>query len=410
MCWKSDTPKPSQSGTGTCPPGSTAPCPLQCPAMEIEINNTSTADDDVVQLRCTHPVGRKRVSCRIRVTAAPAAQATTVVLTNPDGRLRFPTAGDASTTVTVPADGSWAAFEISGETASAALNDAVIEAHCNTATGATLATKNVTVFSFDQARMELVQGGNYAFTNGTYTVTGARAVSYRSRARIRPAGVSCAAPQVSRLRIGIVQESRLYRHAVTWGNPTITWRPGVAVGTSVTVPRTIRQSVAYDPAVPLPVADSEASVAPLYDQPGKAGTLDPDSLQLPIGCQPVAGTASATSFDTPSHAAPPMAEQDVSSGGVVVGRVRWTRINSTRDEEFRAFCVAFDTSDNSYCALRQGDWEIHIDSAGPAADQHATVHADVDATTNPATGASANDVAHTQGTAAVGATTTTFTR
>ncbi|HEV2681001.1 MAG TPA: hypothetical protein VGV14_10915, partial [Rhodanobacter sp.] len=100
--------------------------------MEIEINNTPAIDDDLVQLKWEHPVKRHIVHCRIRVPT-PSAQSTTVVITNPDGRLRFPNVADTTTTVSVPADGSWASFDIAGQTGSNAMNDAVIQAHCQTA-------------------------------------------------------------------------------------------------------------------------------------------------------------------------------------------------------------------------------------------------------------------------------------
>src|SRR3954453_20415138 len=86
-----------------CPPGSVVPCPLACPATEIEINNTPAVTDDLVALKCLHPAHRSRVHCRIRATGAPAAAAT-VVLTNPDGRLRFAGAADTTRTLTLPAD------------------------------------------------------------------------------------------------------------------------------------------------------------------------------------------------------------------------------------------------------------------------------------------------------------------
>src|SRR5215469_5172877 len=74
----------------------------QCPPMEIEINNTPTTDDDYVQAKCLFPPGRHQIPCRIRATSR-AAKSSTVVLTNPDGRLRFPGDAAVTTTVSVPA-------------------------------------------------------------------------------------------------------------------------------------------------------------------------------------------------------------------------------------------------------------------------------------------------------------------
>ena len=207
-----------------------------------------------------------------------------------------------------------------------------------------------------------------------------------------------------------MQESSNFQDATTWNTPRITWNPGVAVGTSVTVPTTMRQTTAYASTVVQPVADSAASVAPLYDQPGKGETLDPNSLQRPIGCQAAGGTAAATSFDTPNQLAPATFAQAVQSGGVVVGQVTWTnRVNTTRVEHFRTFCVVFNTVTNQFCALRQATWDLNVDSAA-AGDQHATANPDGPATVDPATGVNANDVNQPTTAAAVGAATTTFTK
>lgn len=43
MCWGSKTPTPSASGAGACPPGSTAPCPLDCPTKVEFKEHSSTA-------------------------------------------------------------------------------------------------------------------------------------------------------------------------------------------------------------------------------------------------------------------------------------------------------------------------------------------------------------------------------
>ena len=196
-------PTPPTDAGGSLPGGvPTTPCP--CPNMEIEVNNTSATNDDLVQLQCTHPARRHNVSCRIRAQGGGTGNAT-IVLTNPDGRLRFPNSGDTTKTVTVPRSGSWVAFEISGETASNALNDAVIEAHCNTATGALKGRKTVTVFWFDQARIDIATPGTYRLVGNTLQSTGGNAANYSAQARIRPAGVDCSVPQVTDLRIGIMQ-------------------------------------------------------------------------------------------------------------------------------------------------------------------------------------------------------------
>ncbi len=143
-CWGERTPPPSKSDAGACPPGATVPCPLQCPAMEIEINNTPAIDDDWV-VRCTH-TPRHFTPCRVRAIGAASGNST-VVLLNPDGRLRFSNETDTTTTLSIPPTGSWVDFTISGAAASAVVGDAVIEVRCDGPTGPVLATRRVTVAS-----------------------------------------------------------------------------------------------------------------------------------------------------------------------------------------------------------------------------------------------------------------------
>lgn len=131
-------PTPPSDAGGSLPGGvPTTQCPPQCPNMEIEVNNTSATNDDWVQLKC-------RIDCRARAIGNPPCDAT-VVLTNPDGRLRFPDDADTTKTLTLTRNGAWVSFQISGKVKSNAFNDAIIEAHCQNVAGPIVMTKNVTV-------------------------------------------------------------------------------------------------------------------------------------------------------------------------------------------------------------------------------------------------------------------------
>lgn len=407
MCKSSSNPNSGGDSGSSCDGGGKCPPPENFTA-EIEINNTPALNDDLVQVKCDHPAHRHKVPCRIKLVGT-VTKAHTIVLTNPDGRLRFPEAGDTTKSVTLGPGGAWIGFEISGETGSAAIGDAKIEAHLDSAGGAVKGTKDVTVFWFDPAQITLTQGGNYTLTPANrYTVVGGNAVSYSSSATIKPSGVACSAPQVTNLRIGIMQESSNFSSVTTWTGPAITWLAGAAKGTSVTVPTTIAETTTYDHAhVTEPVADTDANCRPLYDRPGTPTTLDANSLKPPMGC---AGGAAATSFDTPSQGAPPTRSQPVSSGGTVVGTVKWTRLKTVRIESFRTFCVVFNTATNSFCSLREARWELSCDSSGTAADQHAHVHADGPATADPATGIDANSAPTSVTTAPVGGATNTLVK
>jgi hypothetical protein len=203
-----------------------------------------------------------------------------------------------------------------------------------------------------------------------------------------------------------MQESSNFAAMTTWSAPTVSWLPGVASGTAITVPTTMRQTDGYAASVAMPVADTDANCTPLYDQPGKPTTLDQHSLMPPNGC---AGGGTATSFDTPSQGVARSLVQTISSGGNPVAKVTWTNPVAGRTEHFRTYCVLFDTSNNQFCALRQATWDLALDSS-QAAPQRATATADADATATPATGVAANDAPTSTSTAGLGAATTAFTK
>ena len=140
-------------------------CDVPCPDVEIEINDSPDAKSDLVQLHSERPPARPTVNCRIRAVTLPPNPGA-IVLTNPDGRLRFG-ASDKTLSLTVPNDGSWVPFQISGETGSGAIGDAVIEAHCNTAKGALQGKKALTVFWFDSPKIELTPGGSIRWPAAT---------------------------------------------------------------------------------------------------------------------------------------------------------------------------------------------------------------------------------------------------
>jgi hypothetical protein len=378
-CRSESTSPNSRHGDGTRCDHPVGQCPQNCPTVEIEINDTPATNDDLVLLKCEHPSRRHNISCRIRSTSSGDTHS--VVLTNPDGRLRFPNSGDTTKSLTVRDDGRWVSFEISGERGSDAMNDAVIQA------------------------MDIATPGTYSLSGGRLTATGGNTVDYEMAARIRPNGVDCSAPQIANLQIGLKQDCLEYKVIKTWSSPTIAWNPGVATGTEATVPDRIRLTIR----VATSSNDTEATVAPLYDQPGKGGTLDANSLKSPIGCT---GGGNATTRDTPSSPFPATFQQNArDAAGNAVGVVTYSRDVIEIQDRFIAWCVVFNTRTNDYCALKERNWEVMVSSTGGAG-QKATVHAVVDPTTTPVTtpitNTAANDPAN-RATGPVGAGTTKFT-
>lgn len=327
--------------------------------LEIEINNTPAVDDDYVQVTCACTHTRHHVPCRIRMRT-PGTESVTVVLTNPDGRLRFPEHANATKTVTVPADGSWVGFEISGEKPSKALDDALIVAHEKTASGNVLAHKTATVFWFDEAKIDLTPVGIYGVKTNMFTALGDQpAIKHSAQAKIKPDGLNCAAPQISVLKVGIMQNdvTRGVGSETIWSSPTMSWLPGVAAGTQFSI------AARYHATSSLPVAANDISPAsaPLYDQPGKPDTLDPNSLMPPVNCS---GGGPATSFDTPgTQIADVRTVPATLSDGTVVGTVTYPVVRTRVFGSFMDWVVIFNTLTQEFCPLRQRAWHVHVDSA-----------------------------------------------
>ena len=379
---------------------SPSPSPPPTPTVEIEVNNTPVTTDDVVSVIGLHPPQRVFVDCRIRL-ASPSGAPVTVVLTDPSRHLNFPSPGVTTRTLNLPADGSFVAFQISGDGPSAALNDATIVAHVGNVGGPVCGSRTVTVANFDSAQITLTQGGNYGFVGNSYDVVGGgTAVSFAAQARIRPAGVNCAAPQLTNLRVGIMQESSNFVVTEVWDTPAIVWLAAAPSGTVATVPTTISQVTQYAPAVVQPVNDGLAGASPLYDNSATA-------LLPPVGC---AGGGIARSSDTPSSPTQPTFQLQARDGaGNVVGTVTWTHfVHITRTERFRTYCVTFNAATRSFNNVRQANWSINLDSAN--AGQHAVVTADAAPTVTPATGVQANNAPTQVTTPGVGAATTRFTK
>lgn len=370
-------------GGGASPSNGSKTEPPKCPKVEIQINLTPARHDELVMRKSDHPAARPKVKCRIHAISGPAG---TVVLTNPDGRLRFPEAADSTLSLNVPADGSWVEFEVSGEKESDAMNDAKIEAHCETAGGELVGERTMSVFWFDQAELKINNPGTYGITGDRLTTSGGNAIDYSVKARIRPANVDCTAPQVKDLRIGIMQNAHpgvtRERH---WNNPAIVWNPGVAAGTKVSVPSEMRRVTTR----PATGQDTDAFAQPLYDRPGLAVTLDPNSIKPPIGCN---GGGVATSNDTPSTPGPSSLDLNaVDNNGNIVGTVTYQASAVILSPVFTTWTVVYNVTTKEYFCLRQRGWSVTVDGLQPGSPKAVLDAADADVTVDPVLAPFAND-------------------
>jgi hypothetical protein len=248
-------------------------------------------------------------------------------------------------------------FEIAGETASAALNDAIIEGHVGSAGGEICGTRKVTVFWFDQGKMDLAAAGTYTVSDagGLRAVqnTTGPSIAFTASARIRPVNLDCTkAPQISNLSVSILQNID-FVDAQIYDTPAINWNPGVAVGTVITAPTIITTTTTSGW-----VNDTDAASAPVYD---RGATY----LQPPVGCP---SAADATGRDTPrSEAALTLSVPAKNGAGVTVGRITYQLKRLTSNNSFRTWAVIFNTADNGICAVRQNTWTINLNSANAAA-------------------------------------------
>jgi hypothetical protein len=386
--------------TSPAPSSQPSPSPRPAPAVEIQINNSATAADDLVLLRSQHPARQPAVSCQIRLTSTEQGPVT-VVLHDPSGRLAFPAA--ASVELTLPASKAFVSFQITGQNASAAIGDALVEARAGSVTGPVAGRRAVTVVSFGNAQMTLAQGGDYAIVGGNYTVTGFPAVhaaNFTARAAIQPAGVDCTAPQLKDIRVAIMQEISNLQVVRTYDNPTVNFNSSAPHATPVTVPVSISLTTTLATSVQQPVNDGADGAFPLYDN----GAL---AVSIPAGC---ANAAPATSNDTPSVTFPAtFSIPATTAAGTTIGTVVWrSQAKITRTNHFRTYCAAFDTVAKTFTALREATWDLDLDSSQPG--QHAQVHPDAPAASDPvAVLPQFNHADKTSTAAPVGTATKTFT-
>ena len=135
--------------------------------IAVEVNNTAKTGAAIV---CRHSTkhaqwedGRPKVPCRAKVEGASSN--VVVTLTSAGNKLRFPGTNDVAKTLTLPASGTWAAFSISGQIASATTNDAPIEVRLDGAGGGVFARKGVTVLWVD-IDIRNQQGASFSSDNG----------------------------------------------------------------------------------------------------------------------------------------------------------------------------------------------------------------------------------------------------
>ena len=326
-----------------------ADVPVTVSTVEVQINSTPDRNDDMVEVRSPiSPDKRRKIKARVRLPDT-APNDVTVVLTNPDGRLRFPGPADTTKTLILPRNRDWVEFEISGEIKSDAKDDARVEVHQDTAEGLLLGHQTVTVFYFEST-MTVIQGGSYEWNAGhVYAPLNGPAVTFEASATVQPANLDCTAAPLKDIRIGIMQNARSQRRSLIVDKPTINCLPGIPSGTRVTVPeiRLMSKSVLQF------VNDSTSQSAPLYSQ-------ETGALASPVNC----GGGPAVSRDTPhmNFATIDIPPKPPSLAGVAEGTLTYEVRRVTFDDTFRIWSVSFDVVTQEAIPLRERDWNLRVDS------------------------------------------------
>jgi hypothetical protein len=317
--------------------------------IELEVNDTSSQTDDLVQIKDTVCQQRFKVSCRARILTPPSASKDIqVTLKNPDRRLRFVVDGGFEPTkvVQLPKNGGWASFEIVGEARSRKKDDASIEAHVDY--DGACATEDATVFYFISPRLDMQAPGNYSLVRRRYQPVGGHAVTYSAEATIKPDGLDCQAPQIGNLRVGIVQNVPSSFTEVVFDSPRMFWLPGVPDGKVVQVPRYYSDYKL----LPSNLQDSSAADDPLYRK---------STAKL---LRPCPGSGPATDFDDPAvlarllQVAFPVRDLDGNEAGAVVYFLGHISI----DDDYRAWCAVYNNKTDDISVLLERDWVVDIRS------------------------------------------------
>ena len=222
--------------------------PVKAPTLEIDVNNTSAANDDMVRLASQTPQRSFWVPCQLKLDyAQQGQQAIAATVTDQAGAVAFsttdpsnlpgsgyvdgPAASVSSLTLTVPGDGSPVSFWITGVTGSSNVGDDSIQASSTSPGGIQSATQPVTVFWFKNATMTTAPGKHYiVITDGDARISGqysavltppdGEGMYFSATATLQPAGLSTSAPQLKKLMLGMEQNINTATEVTTYGGLT----------------------------------------------------------------------------------------------------------------------------------------------------------------------------------------------
>lgn len=247
--------------------------------VEVEILANDTLDDpdisgddgeldDAVRLKTDLPPGHPEglttrvftTPCSVRLKH-PLSKDASIMLKSSEARVGFANSGienplsEATWQLTLPKSGEPVNFAITGEDGSDLLNDARILAFLED-TWPPVGEEDLTVFWFDDAHIDVEVGGTYSLhpyaeepgmwyfhPDGVPPPFGGYGVMMQARATLKPDGLDCRVPQISRIRIGITQNASDWQDIHEYYDPEGLYTNGSSP--TVQVPEGMRITVAW---------------------------------------------------------------------------------------------------------------------------------------------------------------------
>ena len=297
---------------------------------------------------------RLRTPCHVWVEGEPSTDIK-IVLKNPDSKCLFTKALTATAKLTLPADGTKVNFLLYGETQSAAIGDAKVEAHLDDKTDKLLGDQKVTVFFFEPT-LTLTPDGQFKIVGNNYEPeAGKPAVRIESSAKAKPATVDIAVGVLADLDIAIAQNMLSAKRTFLEDKPIVKWAPSIVAGTKAKVPETLTRL-------------TEVATA------SNDATAFNDPLFRPTTARPNAAAVKASTFPDMLATRFDISVKDPDNNEIV-GTAIYSIKSISYDDHWRTWCVAYKKDSKTEYPLSEGTWDLKFSNTDAAASQKATTGA-----------------------------------
>lgn len=348
---------------------SAAATPKVVPRVTILVNGTPVQGDDLVLWNGSNLIAADYTTrCSIYLANAAeygADESVTIVLNNSDNHVSFSGQdinGHLTLTLTGANDqGNPQTFDVMGTVRNSTANSTIINAHENNVYTPIVGTENMTVYWFGEDNISLEAKSGYllyarADPNGnpvySYRTNGGPAIEMRAQSVAKPLGIDLRAPQLSKWRVGIVQNVVSANYTIRGADPYITYKRDPAG--SFVVPR-VRSAIT-----------DVTSRKNDYTQTPNSGPFTPplyrsDTLALKT---PLPGNVAVTS-DAPSFEDVNLVVQRFDASGDLELSYSYGSAIGYMKGQFDTYSALIDTSrsDNNVYPRRRTGWSLNISSA-----------------------------------------------